>query len=140
MYDEKVLQDVCKALASDERFTCIVGYYSERQVLSSSTKPFLLHTLQKGDLEKVSGKQLEVHAYLAASPHFVLPDSSYYDPASAALAHTRSLVFLRKHIGGPYFDLEAIWDEHTRFEFEDRSLAKTMGTMVVSPSMAPVDQ
>lgn len=29
------------------------------------------------------------------------------------------------------FDLEAIWEEHTYFEFEVRSVAKTMGTMVV---------
>lgn len=55
-----------------------------------------------------------------------------YNPGHAALAHTRTLVFLRKWIGGPIFDIEAIWEEHTYFEFEVRSVAKTMGTMVVS--------
>jgi len=34
---------------------------------------------------------------------------------------------------GLFFDLEAIWDEHTYFEFEVRSVAKTMGTMVAEP-------
>jgi carboxymethylenebutenolidase len=48
------------------------------------------------------------------------------------MAHTRSLVFLRSHIGGPFFDIEEIWEEHTFFEFVNRSVAKTMGTMVVS--------
>ena len=36
-------------------------------------------------------------------------------------------------LGGPYFDLEAIWDEHTKYEFEDRSVDKTMATMVDEP-------
>ena len=65
---------------------------------------------------------------------FVLPQADAYDAGNAALAHTRTLVFLRKHLGGPFFDLEAIWDEHTFFEFQERSVAKTMGTMVVSSS------
>jgi carboxymethylenebutenolidase len=70
--------------------------------------------------------------YPTSSPYFVLPQTTHYDPASANLAHSRTLVFLRKGLGGPFFDLEAIWDEHTYFEFEVRSVAKTMGTMVVS--------
>ncbi|KAL2156777.1 hypothetical protein VTH82DRAFT_1523 [Thermothelomyces myriococcoides] len=36
-------------------------------------------------------------------------------------------------MGGPYFDLEAIWDEHTRYEFADRSVEKTVATMVDQP-------
>lgn len=72
------------------------------------------------------------HFYPTSSTYFVLPQTAQYDPASACLAHSRTLVFLRKNLGGPFFDLEAIWDEHTYFEFEVRSVAKTMGTMVVS--------
>lgn len=34
---------------------------------------------------------------------------------------------------GPYFDLEAIWDEHTYYEFDNRSVECTMGTMVQEP-------
>jgi carboxymethylenebutenolidase len=36
-------------------------------------------------------------------------------------------------LGGPYFVLEAIWDEHCRYEFAERSVAKTMATMVSQP-------
>lgn len=70
----------------------------------------------------------------ADSPHFVVPSAGpkAYCPTDAAIAHTRSLVFLRERLGGPYFDLEAVWEEHTHYEFVDRSVAKTMGTMVVS--------
>lgn len=67
----------------------------------------------------------------------MLPHTAQYDPASASLAHSRTLVFLRKHLGGPFFDIEAIWEEHTYFEFEVRSVAKTMGTMVVSVICRP---
>lgn len=36
-------------------------------------------------------------------------------------------------MNGPYFDLEAIWDEHTYYEFADRSVEHTMSTMVDQP-------
>jgi carboxymethylenebutenolidase len=79
-----------------------------------------------------SNQSTTKHFYPTSSTYFVLPKTAQYDPASASLAHSRTLVFLRKNLGGPLFDLEAIWDEHTYFEFEVRSVAKTMGTMVVS--------
>jgi carboxymethylenebutenolidase len=71
------------------------------------------------------------HTYPVSSAYFAIPQVAEYDPGSASLAHSRSLVFLRKQLGGPIFDLEAIWDEHCFFEFEERNVAKTMGTMVV---------
>jgi carboxymethylenebutenolidase len=33
----------------------------------------------------------------------------------------------------PYFDLEDIWEEHTYYEFADRSVEHTMSTMVQEP-------
>ncbi|KAH6705080.1 hypothetical protein BKA61DRAFT_616852 [Leptodontidium sp. MPI-SDFR-AT-0119] len=49
------------------------------------------------------------------------------------IAHTRTLGFLRAHLGGPHFNLEAIWDEHCLFEFGERDVEKTMSTMVAEP-------
>ena len=69
----------------------------------------------------------------AKSTNFVLPSHTDFHAAAASVAHTRSLGFLKKHIGGPIFDLEAIWDEHTLFEFGERNVKKTMGTMVDEP-------
>lgn len=36
-------------------------------------------------------------------------------------------------MGAPYFDLEVLWDEHTYWEFEKRSVEHTMATMVQEP-------
>jgi carboxymethylenebutenolidase len=75
-----------------------------------------------------------VHIYdSAVSTNFVLPSHQHYQAGSAGVAHTRSLGFLKKHLGGPNFDLEAIWDEHTLFEFGERNVEKTMATMVEEP-------
>jgi carboxymethylenebutenolidase len=74
-----------------------------------------------------------VHNYDVASPNFVLPGHEQYQAGAAGLAHTRSLEFLKKHLGGPQFNLEDIWDEHTLFEFRERDVAKTMSTMVEEP-------
>lgn len=84
----------------------------------------------------MSTSDVVVHRYESTSPYFVFPRKADYDPGAAAIAHTRTLTFLRSHLNGPIFDLEVIWEEHTRFEFEVRSVAKTMGTMVVCPSIS----
>ncbi|RFU34025.1 hypothetical protein B7463_g2263, partial [Scytalidium lignicola] len=65
-----------------------------------------------------------------SSTGFVLPNHPHYEASAAGPAHSRSLMFLRKHLRGPYFDLEKIWDEHTMFEFGERNVEKTMATMV----------
>ena len=56
-----------------------------------------------------------------------------FDYAADSVAHTRNLQFLKTKMGGPYFDLEAIWEEHTYYEFADRSVEHTMSTMVQEP-------
>lgn len=64
---------------------------------------------------------------------WVLPADEDYHSTSAGIAHTRSLAFLKPLLNGPYFDLEAIWDEHCRYEFGERDVARTMATMVAQP-------
>lgn len=64
---------------------------------------------------------------------FIHPSSPDYNHTHATLAHTRTLTFLRTYMGGPSFDIEAIWEAHTRFEFEGRDVDGTMGTMVAEP-------
>lgn len=64
--------------------------------------------------------------YPEADDFFVLPAHDTYRSNSAAVAHTRTLSFVKPLLDGPYFDLEAIWDEHTRFEFTERSVDATM--------------
>jgi carboxymethylenebutenolidase len=64
---------------------------------------------------------------------WVLSADENYHKQSAGIAHTRSLGFLKKLLDGPWFDLEAIWEEHTKYEFEERDVEKTMATMVDDP-------
>lgn len=66
-------------------------------------------------------------------PYFTVPSHPAYNASAASVSHTRSLTFLKPLLGGPYFDLEKIWDEHTRYEFADRSVEETMATMVDEP-------
>ncbi|KAE8382278.1 hypothetical protein BDV26DRAFT_278077 [Aspergillus bertholletiae] len=68
-----------------------------------------------------------------SSAGFIVPGHADFKITSAGVAHTRSLTLLKKQLGGPYFDLEKIWDEHTWYEFGDRSVEKTMATMVQEP-------
>jgi carboxymethylenebutenolidase len=72
------------------------------------------------------------HVYSGTDHHFYDPGLQSFKPSATAIAHTRTTSFLKKHLGGPHFDLERIWDEHCVYEFQERSVAKTMGTMVVS--------
>ncbi|PIG83678.1 LEA domain protein [Aspergillus arachidicola] len=75
-----------------------------------------------------------VYSYAdVSSAGFIVPGHADFKITSAGVAHTRSLTFLKKHLNGPYFDLEKIWEEHTWYEFGDRSVEKTMATMVQEP-------
>ncbi|KAG8168396.1 hypothetical protein KVR01_001145 [Diaporthe batatas] len=58
-------------------------------------------------------------------------DSFHYN--TEAISHTRNLTLFKKEMDGPYFDLETIWEEHTYYEFADRSVEHTMSTMVQEP-------
>lgn len=98
--------------------------------------PVLAHIPGNGRVSQQEGKGvtgLTVHAYPPAARFFNIPAHTDYRASAAAVAHTRSLSFLKPLMGGPYFDLEAIWDEHTRYEFADRSVEETMATMVDEP-------
>ena len=64
---------------------------------------------------------------------WVLPADPDYHSSSASIAHTRSVAFLKPLLNGPYFDLEAIWEEHCLYEFVERDVVRTMATMVAQP-------
>ncbi|KAF8076003.1 NTF2-like protein [Lyophyllum atratum] len=131
VYDPKVAPSVTAALFAAPRIVALVTYgFTPSAEISSTPTLVHLHADSKPD---ISSSCITSHVYQTPSPHFVLPQVAEYDPGNAALAHSRTLVFLRKWLGGPFFDLEAIWDEHTYFEFAERSVAKTMGTMVAEP-------
>jgi carboxymethylenebutenolidase len=76
--------------------------------------------------------EMSVHIYPGTAAGFEQKGGPHYDRAAAGLAHSRSIALLRRAIG-PYFDLEALWEAHTRYEFVTRDVAATMATMVGDP-------
>jgi len=131
VYDPKTAPSIMAAVFADPRIVALIVHGFTPSVESTST-PILVHLGAETKPNAISSSIIS-HVYPCQSPYFIFPQVTEYDPGSAAVAHSRSLVFLRKWLGGPIFDLEAIWDEHTYFEFAERSVAKTMATMVAEP-------
>ena len=92
----------------------------------------LLHLTSTGTTEKKEGRIIHTYPDISA-PSFIIPGHPDFKISTAGVCHTRSVGFIKKHLGGPIFDLESIWDEHTYYEFGDRSVEKTMATMVQEP-------
>ncbi|OJD26828.1 hypothetical protein ACJ73_01797 [Blastomyces percursus] len=136
VYDANILsnEDIT-AFSRIQEIAGIVAYGADAVTgLIQEAKPVLLHLPGKDTGTTVTATTQTIHKYQdAKSPNFVIPQHADFIPSAAAVAHTRTLSFLKSKIGGPLFDLEAIWDEHTYFEFGDRSVAKTMATMVQEP-------
>lgn len=130
-YNVSFTPEMISALESRQDVVAIVNYGT---IKLSSTKPQQWHL--SGSVAKLAGSNdtnVKMHEYADCSPYFVIPAHDNFRSAPAGVSHTRCLQFLKPLIGGPYFDLEAIWDEHTAFEFGERAVEKTMGTMVQEP-------
>jgi carboxymethylenebutenolidase len=76
--------------------------------------------------------EIGIYVYPGAAPGFDRKTMPVYDRAAAGLAHSRSIALLRK-VMGPHYDLEALWERHTTYEFGTRDVAATMQTMVAEP-------
>ncbi|KAF9890676.1 hypothetical protein FE257_005542 [Aspergillus nanangensis] len=133
-------EDLWSKVASSEsiaKITAVAIYAtaSSATTIASKSIPMVQHLAGKvssGTLQRTD--HLFQHGYDAMeSSSFALPNSDQFHYGTEAVSHTRNLTFLKKHMNGPYFDLEAIWDEHTYFEFDDRSVEHTMSTMVQEP-------
>lgn len=79
--------------------------------------------------------QEDVEIYLYPNVGASFYDNSkkdcYNRPASM-MSHSRTIAILHK-IVGPNFDLEALWENHIKFEFQTRDTADTLATMVGEP-------
>ncbi|CAG8161519.1 unnamed protein product [Penicillium nalgiovense] len=93
---------------------------------------FQMSSRVEGQKKEDEGKTTHIYSNVSA-PSFMIPGHPDFKISTAGVAHTRSVGFVKKHMGGPFFDLEKIWDEHTYYEFEARSVEKTMATMVSEP-------
>jgi carboxymethylenebutenolidase len=75
---------------------------------------------------------VSLHVYPGVDHAFARRGSPHFDRAAAAQAHERTIRALRRAIG-PDYDLEALWEEHLRLEFDARDADATMTTMVAEP-------
>ncbi|KAI1849745.1 hypothetical protein JX266_004694 [Neoarthrinium moseri] len=117
------------AYRSSSRIVAATSFSTEWDL---SFKPELVHIVGKG--ADVSRENTTIYAYPnVVSASFILPGATDFLYSAASVAHTRGVTFVKKHLGGPNFDLEKIWDEHTYYEFENRSVENTMATMVDEP-------
>lgn len=87
----------------------------------------------KQPFSKLTGSSTKEYHYPTAKGHWFSAGDKNFDYAADSVAHTRTLQFLKPKMNGPYFDLEDIWEEHTYYEFADRSVEHTMSTMVQEP-------
>ena len=74
----------------------------------------------------------EIYVYPEADHAFNNWERDSYHRPSASLAHSRTIGLLRRAIG-PRYDLDALWEKHTEYEFGIRDAGATMATMVPEP-------
>ena len=135
-YDPTVWSKLSTALEGSSSIVGAVSYadVADNTIEVSFPIPSIHHLAGKaaGKLPRTSS--VTAYDYPALKSYeFAVPFTSSFDYANEAVSHTRNLTFLKKLMNGPYFDLEAIWDEHTYYEFENRSVEHTMATMVQEP-------
>ena len=76
--------------------------------------------------------QVNIFVYPRAGHAFARENEEHYYRPAALMALSRTLACF-KDVMGPHFDLVAIWDRHTNFEFIEPDAAKTISTMVAEP-------
>lgn len=119
---------------ADVKGTVVYADIVQKDSIQTSTAPALHHLAGKGAERPLRSETLTVFCYPSVSSHkFAIPFQEAFHYTTEAISHTRSITHLKKLMNGPYFDLELIWDEHTYYEFADRSVEHTMSTMVQEP-------
>lgn len=102
--------------------------------LAGVSIPVIHHLAGKAAGQPQKAALLKEYVYPAASSYqFATPFQERFHYNTENISHTRNLTLLKGEMGGPYFDLETIWEEHTWYEFADRSMEHTMSTMVQEP-------
>ncbi|KAL8809324.1 MAG: hypothetical protein Q9223_003198 [Gallowayella weberi] len=114
------------------KLCALVAYYPERLPAPGTGYPpslrLVIHIA--GSQKFMPGER--AYAYPNTVPGFAEHDLDIYDKTSAGLAWSRSLDVMRKAFELEV-DLEAIWEEHSNYEFVSKDADATMATMVKEP-------
>jgi len=100
------IKELWKAIWKTPEVAAVVSFIGEAEGELKNEAPLMIQTSKK--VAKEAARPVDVvHTYeSASSPSFILPSHKHYDVASATVAHTRSLGFLKKHLGGPNLTLK----------------------------------
>ncbi|CEN59628.1 hypothetical protein ASPCAL02073 [Aspergillus calidoustus] len=119
---------------SDIKGVVVYTSVSDLEILPQASKRTIHHITGNYPRDKLARSMaLTQHVYPTVESTFAIPFQPNFDYRTEAISHTRNLTHLKGCMDGPHFDLEKIWDEHTYYEFENRSVEHTMATMVGEP-------
>lgn len=138
-YEPELWNSVAPAL-SDHPSIVAAAVYADASSEASSESiaavaiPVIHHLAGKGSTPPKKSDVLKEYLYPNVDSYrFATPFQASFHYNTENISHTRNLTLLKEKMGGPYFDLETIWEEHTYYEFADRSMEHTMSTMVQEP-------
>ncbi|KAL8930761.1 MAG: hypothetical protein Q9208_000302 [Pyrenodesmia sp. 3 TL-2023] len=126
---EVVLETALKPMP---KLCALIAYYPDRLPPPAAGFPPSLRIITHLAGSQPEAPKFHSYSYPQAEPGFAEHDLDQFDKVSAGLAWTRSLELVRKGFDIEV-DLEGIWEDHSRLEFESRDAAATMGTMVKEP-------
>lgn len=135
-YDPALWKLAAPTISDVPEIVAAISYTDPENVtLTEASIPTLVHVAgkQPGGTSQPFNSSKTYYYPAVTSSKFATPFTKEFHYNTEAISHTRNLTFLKPKVGGPYFDLEAIWDEHCYYEFADRSVEHTMSTMVQEP-------
>ncbi len=135
-------------VAARGELDCAVSYYGtgldeHRDTLASIGCPMVFHlgdedakvpaaTREMLERESAVHPHLHTFVYPGCGHAFANPARPTHDKPAAMMAYSRTMALLRE-VMGPIYDLSALWDSHTEYEFATRDVDATMATMVAEP-------
>ncbi|KAF8533295.1 hypothetical protein BDD12DRAFT_866026 [Trichophaea hybrida] len=154
---QRTIEDAADDLESNDRYAILAFGAAATAALQFATRPsrqlqavaayyplslpstafhptvhILLHLPHTYPFSLRTSSTVRIRLYDAA-PGFAQPTTPTYDRIATSLAFSRTLALLRGTIGPEMPDLEGVWEDHLRYKFHDKSVNKTMDTMVSQP-------
>ncbi|KPI39487.1 uncharacterized protein AB675_5076 [Cyphellophora attinorum] len=116
------------------KLAAVVAYYPPYMPRTSTgwprTLPVMVHLASSQNF----GTTLDSYTYQDTVEGFAEHDLDEYDKTAARVSWSRTLRILRRAFSmEDHWDLEAIWDNHTKLEFDTKDAEATMKTMVREP-------
>jgi len=115
------------------KLVAVVAYYPPYMPRTTTSFPPTLNVQIHLASSQKFGTRHPSYRYNNTRPGFAEHDLDEFDKTGASLAWSRTLSLLRMAFDMEGPDLELIWEYHTRLEFAEKNVDKTMATMVAQP-------